>query len=111
MAILLVLLFFILLYFFYHLYYKRLAYPPGPTPLPLIGNLISLAKSERFEFKFNEWTKKFGISIQNYATTSILGPIYTYWVGDTPIISINDPKLAYQMFVKDGDNYKDRGFS
>lgn len=39
-----------------------------------------------------------------------LGPIYTYWVGETPLVAINDPKLAYQMFVKDADNYIDRGF-
>lgn len=37
------------------------------------------------------------------------GPIYTYWFGFTPIITVNDYKIAVEMFIKDGETYSDRG--
>jgi len=33
--------------------------PPGPTPLPILGNLFDLPK-ERPELAYAEWGKKFG---------------------------------------------------
>jgi cytochrome P450 family 619 len=38
---------------------KRRALPPGPTPLPLIGNLHQLPKQKAY-IKFTEWIPRYG---------------------------------------------------
>ncbi|KAI6171091.1 (pine wood nematode) hypothetical protein [Aphelenchoides bicaudatus] len=96
MHLILVAIGFVAIFLFYHLYYKRLSYPPGPTPVPFFGNIFSLATVNRFEYKFLEWKKKYG-------------NVYTYWVGNMPVVSVNDAKLAIKAFVKDGDLYVNRG--
>jgi cytochrome P450 family 33 len=72
---------------FYNFYYKRRNLPPGPIPFPVIGNIPALFSAKRFEYKFLEWKKKYG-------------PIYTYWLGEIPVIAVTDAKLATQIFVK-----------
>ncbi|KAI6195049.1 hypothetical protein M3Y96_01189800 [Aphelenchoides besseyi] len=62
---------------------------------PIMGNLIELEKTERYEYRFVEWGKKYG-------------KIFTWWLGETPIVTVVDYKLAVEMFVKDGDTYASR---
>jgi hypothetical protein len=50
---------------------------------------------EQFTRKNSFWSKK-------------LLAIYSYWFGFNSIITINDYKTAYELFVKDGDTYADR---
>ncbi|XP_019358958.1 PREDICTED: cytochrome P450 2J2-like [Gavialis gangeticus] len=57
--------------------------PPGPTPLPIIGNLWLL------DFKLQRETL--------VKLTNIYGNIYTVWMGQTPLIVLN----GYRA-VKDG---------
>lgn len=45
---------------FYNFYWKRRQLPPGPTPLPLIGNLVTLARADNWEDVFIEWRKQYG---------------------------------------------------
>ncbi|GMR62894.1 hypothetical protein PMAYCL1PPCAC_33089, partial [Pristionchus mayeri] len=80
---------------FRELYWKRKNYPPGPTPLPLIGNVIPILWDFPGMSKYKEWKNKFG-------------PIYTYWLGPFPIVTVNDYSLMQEMFVNDGDSYADR---
>ncbi|KAH7709572.1 Protein CYP-33C9 [Aphelenchoides avenae] len=82
---------------FYNYYWKRRGLPPGPTPLPLVGNLLSVARqasTSPYE-AFNQWRKKYG-------------PVYTYWVGEKPVVAVTDFKLIQETFVKDGDTYAGR---
>jgi hypothetical protein len=49
-----------------HLYYRYrqkagLPYPPGPKPLPLIGNALDIPTVKGFEV-FAEWSKTYGMS-------------------------------------------------
>ncbi|KAI6222669.1 hypothetical protein M3Y95_00918000 [Aphelenchoides besseyi] len=85
----------LVLWTFYNFVYKRWRLPRGPTPWPIMGNLIELEKTERYEYRFVEWGKKYG-------------KIFTWWLGETPIVTVVDYKLAVEMFVKDGDTYASR---
>lgn len=76
---------------FYHLYYKRKDLPPGPIPIPLIGNLYSLIGDEPRYDVLLHWQKKYG-------------NIFTFWFSDIPMIMICDYKTIYDAFVK---NYSD----
>ncbi|KAL7243292.1 hypothetical protein ACSBR1_015655 [Camellia fascicularis] len=61
--------------------------PPGPQPLPLLGNLLSLGP-------------EFHTYITNLAKT--YGPILTLWLGQKLTIVVSSPAIAREM-LKDHD--------
>uniref|UniRef100_A0A8U7MCF5 Uncharacterized protein n=1 Tax=Corvus moneduloides TaxID=1196302 RepID=A0A8U7MCF5_CORMO len=65
------------------LQWMRTQLPPGPVPLPIIGNLWLL------DFKLRRETLS--------KLTNIYGNIYTLWMGQTPLVVLNGYKA-----VKDG---------
>ncbi|CAG2119659.1 unnamed protein product [Medioppia subpectinata] len=74
----------------YHVarFYTQLArYPPGPTPLPFIGNILLFR---------NARDKISGKLPKLYET---YGPVITLWLGTTPAIMISDPELIRQTFA------------
>ncbi|WKX99602.1 hypothetical protein Q1695_014463 [Nippostrongylus brasiliensis] len=77
---------------FYELYWKRRNLPPGPTPLPFIGNLVTLQLHEPGYAAFEMWREKYG-------------PIFTYWIGYLPFVIVSDYQTMKDTFVKDGDAY------
>ncbi|CAD6199294.1 unnamed protein product [Caenorhabditis auriculariae] len=83
---------FFAIFLFQQLYWKRRNYPPGPTPLPFIGNFLEVLKYEAGYQAFTNWRKQFG-------------PIYTYWLGPFPFIVISEYERMKETFVKDGDAY------
>ncbi|KFQ29506.1 Cytochrome P450 2J6, partial [Merops nubicus] len=80
---LVVLIFFLLIVEFFKLQKARKQFPPGPTPLPVLGNLVQL----KFQFHRD--------LLMELAKTH--GNIYTLWFGWAPMIILN----GYQA-VKDG---------
>ncbi|KAF1752920.1 hypothetical protein GCK72_019475 [Caenorhabditis remanei] len=82
----------ILVYLGYELYWKRRNFPPGPCPLPVFGNLLSLNKPPPGYEAFERWTKQFG-------------DVYTFWIGNKPYIMINTFDKIKETFVRDADTY------
>ncbi|CAI5448978.1 unnamed protein product [Caenorhabditis angaria] len=91
-------LFFILTigYLYYDLIWKRKAYPPGPTPLPFVGNIFLM--NDKFKPGYKLW--------QNLAEQ--FGPVYTFWLTQLPIVVVTDWNLIKKHFIKDGNSYTGR---
>ncbi|EMD60309.1 hypothetical protein GGP41_008314 [Bipolaris sorokiniana] len=68
--------------------------PPGPTPLPFLGNKLQLPKSKPW-IQFQEWSK-------------IYGPMFTIWIGRKPTIVISDPDIAVELMEKRSAKYSSR---
>ncbi|VDN25303.1 unnamed protein product, partial [Cylicostephanus goldi] len=93
--ILLVLIALLLYTAFYHFYWKRRNLPPGPTPLPVAGNLLSLYFYEPGYEAFRIWEQKYG-------------PCFTFWMVNKPAIVVTDFELLKETVVKDGASYTGR---
>ncbi|KAI6196340.1 (pine wood nematode) hypothetical protein [Aphelenchoides besseyi] len=81
-------------FLYYHFFFKKLQLP-GPTPLPFLGNVLDLNRVKRYEFRFIQWAKQFG-------------PIYTYWIGELPVVAVCEAQLAKKMFITNGEDYVGR---
>ncbi|ETS86480.1 hypothetical protein PFICI_00308 [Pestalotiopsis fici W106-1] len=68
--------------------------PPGPRPLPFIGNQHQLPKSKPW-IQFEEWSQRFG-------------PIFTIWIGRRPTIVLSDPIIAQELMEKRSAKYSSR---
>lgn len=88
----------IFLYIFHELYWKRRNLPPGPTPIPILGNLLELNKLKPGYEAFGRWRKQYG-------------PVFTFWMANKPFIIIASYEKLKETFVKDGDTYVDKQLS
>ncbi|MCJ1311157.1 hypothetical protein MMC25_004827 [Agyrium rufum] len=68
--------------------------PPGPIPLPFVGNKYSLPPTKPW-IKFQEWSKQYG-------------PIFTVWIGRRPTLVISDPNIAVDLLEKRSNKYSSR---
>lgn len=68
--------------------------PPGPPPLPFIGNKREVPAKYSW-LKFQEWSKKYG-------------DIYTIYLGRRPTIIISDPNVAVELMEKRSQKYSSR---
>ncbi|KAL3426057.1 hypothetical protein PVAG01_02848 [Phlyctema vagabunda] len=68
--------------------------PPGPQPLPFIGNKLQLPKQKPW-IRFQEWA-------------DVYGPIFTIWVGRRPTVIISDPNIAVELMEKRSNKYSSR---
>ena len=72
--------------------WKRM--PPGPQPLPFIGNKLDVPGKYPW-IQFQEWSRKYG-------------PIYTLWFGRRPTVIISDPVVAVDLLEKRSHKYSSR---
>ncbi|MFH4982220.1 hypothetical protein AB6A40_008929, partial [Gnathostoma spinigerum] len=86
----------IMMYVIHQMYWRRRNYPPGPTPVPFIGNFhqIDLAYPHR---TLKKWRAKYG-------------PIFTIWM-PKPIVVLADFSILKEALVKQGDKFSGRPMS
>uniref|UniRef100_A0A914WU73 Cytochrome P450 n=1 Tax=Plectus sambesii TaxID=2011161 RepID=A0A914WU73_9BILA len=82
-------------FWFYHLNWKRRNLPPGPTPLPFIGNILDIARNPPGYKCYTDWSKEYG-------------GVFTYWLGPMPVVAVTDYDMIQETFVKDGETYAGR---
>uniref|UniRef100_A0A914X0E0 Cytochrome P450 n=1 Tax=Plectus sambesii TaxID=2011161 RepID=A0A914X0E0_9BILA len=82
-----------LIYYVYNFYKKVAKYPPGPTPLPLIGNLHQMEAVNTHK-QFERWSK-------------IYGPVFTVFFPAPTVIITQLPEIK-EALVKNGDTFIDR---
>ncbi|TPX12326.1 uncharacterized protein E0L32_006973 [Thyridium curvatum] len=68
--------------------------PPGPTPLPFLGNKFQLPKSQPW-LQFERWSR-------------VYGPIFTVWIGRRPTVVISDPVVASDLMEARSSKYSSR---
>uniref|UniRef100_A0A7E4ZSN4 Cytochrome P450 n=1 Tax=Panagrellus redivivus TaxID=6233 RepID=A0A7E4ZSN4_PANRE len=83
------------LYFVNHFYLKRRNLPPGPVPLPFIGN-IHLMSSPTANYDFYE------------ACRRKYGDVFTLWIASRPFVYICGFKLLQDTVVNEGDTFAGR---
>ncbi|KAK1333550.1 hypothetical protein QTO34_005935, partial [Cnephaeus nilssonii] len=74
---------------------KRGQLPPGPTPLPIIGNLMQLN------------LKDIPASLCKLAKE--YGPVYTLYVGSTPTVVLHGYEAVKEALIDQGDEFLGRG--
>ncbi|CCD67658.1 CYtochrome P450 family [Caenorhabditis elegans] len=84
------------LYLFHFIYWKRRNLPPGPAPLPFVGNLLMLTEKVKPGYKL--WD----------SLTQQYGSVFTFWMAGLPMVFVTDWKLIKQYFIKDGGSYVGR---
>ena len=68
-------------------YYQLAHLPPGPFPLPFIGNLLAFRKNAHMHDVILSLSKEHGA-------------IFTMFMGSSPTIVITDPKIGVEVLKK-----------
>jgi len=69
--------------------------PPGPFPLPIVGNVLQLPKCKPW-YRFEEWAEKYK------------NPLITVWFGRQPTVVLNDAWTASELMDKRANIYSSR---
>ncbi|XP_069602751.1 cytochrome P450 2A5-like isoform X2 [Ranitomeya imitator] len=84
----------ILIISFMHFWRKR-NLPPGPTPLPIMGNLLQLSKGDIVKSLLNLSEK--------------YGEVFTIYLGSRPVIVVTGYKAVKEVLLDRGDDFLARG--
>ncbi|KAM4641697.1 cytochrome P450 2A6-like [Discoglossus pictus] len=75
--------------------YRKRNLPPGPTPLPLIGNLLDLKRGKMVGSLMKLWEQ--------------YGPVYTLYLGSRPVVFICGYQAVKEALIDQGEEFSGRG--
>uniref|UniRef100_A0A1I7RJ52 Cytochrome P450 33D3 n=1 Tax=Bursaphelenchus xylophilus TaxID=6326 RepID=A0A1I7RJ52_BURXY len=82
------------IYLLNNFHFKRQNLPPGPAPLPIIGNLHCIDPADTYK-AFLHWKKQYG-------------PVFTCWFGNIPAVCFTDYEVLTEALIKNGDVFGSR---
>jgi hypothetical protein len=89
---------------------QGLPYPPGPRPLPLIGNIFDIPKEFSF-LSFIQLSKKHGtiyFSVKGFLTEAITGDVLSLHVFGKVIVVLSSYRANKDLLERRGNIYSDR---
>jgi hypothetical protein len=89
---------------------RGLPYPPGPRPLPLIGNLFDIPKEFSW-LSYTQLSKKHGMvyfAVTRRLTEGMAGDILSFRAFGQVIVVLNSIKVNKDLLERRPDIYSDR---
>ncbi|XP_067319261.1 cytochrome P450 2C23-like isoform X2 [Anolis sagrei] len=74
--------------------YRKGRMPPGPTPLPIIGNVLQL-KGKLWDQVFSKFREKYG-------------PVFTLYLGTEPVVVLHGYEAIKEALIDQGNDFSDR---
>uniref|UniRef100_A0A1I7Z7N1 CYtochrome P450 family n=1 Tax=Steinernema glaseri TaxID=37863 RepID=A0A1I7Z7N1_9BILA len=86
--------------YLYTRYTKIKQLPPGPFPLPLIGNYVQMTLAHMKGLSLVEWYEQ---------CKKVYGPVFTVWLGPMPIVMVCDFDNILEVYVNNADSTAQAG--